>query len=95
MDIDTDMDTDLATLGADGIEDADSIGEIKDIRKLTQAQLMHLGMAHLAYVKPVWMDGSTHFAIYAADGSPMAVAEDCDMAVAAIVQHEMVPAMVH
>ncbi|MBC7801632.1 MAG: DUF1150 family protein [Gemmatimonadaceae bacterium] len=66
-----------------------------DIRKLTQAQLMQLGVSQLAYVKPVWMDGTTAFAIFAADGSPMAVAADCDMAVAAIVQHEMVPAMVH
>lgn len=66
-----------------------------DIRKLTQAQLMQLGMSQLAYVKPVWMDGETAFAIFAADGSPMAVAADCDLAVAAIVQHEMVPALVH
>ena len=28
-----------------------------DIRNLTQAQLMQLGMADLAYVKPVWMNG--------------------------------------
>lgn len=66
-----------------------------DVRNLTQAQLMQLGMAQLAYVKPVWMDGTTAFAIFAADGSPMAVAADCDMAVAAIMQHEMVPALVH
>ena len=66
-----------------------------DIRNLTQAQLMELGMAQLAYVKPVWMDGTTAFAIFAADGSPMAVAADCDLAVAAIMQHEMVPALVH
>ena len=66
-----------------------------DIRNLTQAQLMQLGMAQLAYVKPVWMDGTTAFAIFAADGSPMAVAADCDMAMAAIMQHEMVPALVH
>ncbi len=66
-----------------------------DVRNLTQAQLMQLGMAQLAYVKPVWMDGETAFAIFAADGSPMAVAADCDMAMAAIMQHEMVPALVH
>ena len=66
-----------------------------DIRKLSQMQLMQLGMAQLAYVKPVWMDGTTAFAIFAADGSPMAVAADCDMAVAAIMEHEMVPALVH
>ena len=56
---------------------------------------MQLGMAQLAYVKPVWMEGTTAFAIYAADGSPMAVAADCDLAVQAIMQHEMVPALVH
>ncbi len=66
-----------------------------DIRKLSQMQLMQLGMAQTAYVKPVWMDGGTAFAIFAADGSPMAVAADCDMAVAAIVEHEMLPALVH
>ena len=56
---------------------------------------MQLGMADLAYVKPVWMNGTTAFAIYAADGSPMAMAADCELAIAAIVQHEMCPALVH
>lgn len=66
-----------------------------DIRNLTPQQLMQLGMADLAYVKPVWMNGTTAFAIYAADGSPMAMAADCELAIAAIVQHEMSPALVH
>lgn len=86
--------TTLKDLEVDGDLDGDPAQEI-DIRKLTQAQLMQLGMSQLAYVKPVWMDGETAFAIFAADGSPMAVAADCDLAVAAIVQHEMVPALVH
>ena len=84
------------------LKDFEAVGDLDqdlaqgiDIRKLTQAQLMQLGMSQLAYVKPVWMDGETAFAIFAADGSPMAVAADCDLAVAAIVQHEMVPALVH
>lgn len=66
-----------------------------DIRKLTTEQLMQLGMADLAYVKPVVLDGHTAFAIHAADGSPMAMAADRSMALEAIVQHEMVPALVH
>ena len=66
-----------------------------DIRHLTPDQLMQLGMADLAYVKPVVLDGRVAFAIHAADGSPMAMAADCDLAVAAIVQHEMRPALVH
>jgi len=85
------MDMTLTDFQADGALTQDAI----DIRNLTQAQLMQLGMSQLAYVKPVWMDGTTAFAIFAADGSPMAVAADCDLAVAAIVQHEMVPALVH
>ena len=66
-----------------------------DIRKMSQMQLLQLGMEQTAYVKAVWMDGATAFAIFAADGSPMAVAADCDMAVAAIMEHEMMPALVH
>ncbi len=66
-----------------------------DIRKLTPEQLAELGMPHLAYIKPVFMNGTAAFAIHAADGSPMAMATDCELAIAAIVQHEMMPAMVH
>ncbi len=66
-----------------------------DIRNLTPDQLMQLGMADLAYVKPVVFDGQEAFAIHAADGSPMAMAADRAMALAAIVQHQMVPALVH
>lgn len=69
--------------------------EAFDIRRLSQEQLMQLGMSDLAYIKPVWMNGQTAYAIHAADGSPMALAADCDLAIAAIVQHEMSAAMVH
>ena len=66
-----------------------------DIRHLTPAQLLRLGVSELAYVKQVELDGDVAYAIHAADGEPMAVAADQDLAVAAIVQHEMVPALVH
>ena len=66
-----------------------------DFRNLTQEQLMRLGMADVAYVKRVVVNGETAFAIHAADGSPMALAPDRDLALAAIVQHEMSPALVH
>ena len=73
----------------------DSATEAFDLRHLTEEQLMQLGMADLAYVKQVFLNGQESFAIHAADGSPMAVAADRAMALAAIVQHEMVPALVH
>ena len=66
-----------------------------DVRKITAEQLMQLGVSDLAYVKQVQHNGQVAFAIHAADGSPMAMAADCDLAVAAIVQHEMQAALVH
>jgi hypothetical protein len=66
-----------------------------DVRHLSEEQLAALGMSHIAYVKPVVINGIAGFAIHAADGTPMAVAGDRDVAVAAIVQHEMHPLSVH
>jgi hypothetical protein len=66
-----------------------------DVRHLSEEQLAALGMSLIAYVKPVIINGVAGFAIHAADGTPMAVAGDRDVAVAAIVQHEMHPLSVH
>jgi hypothetical protein len=66
-----------------------------DVRHMTTDQLGALGMAHIAYVKPVVVNGTAGFAIHAADGTPMALAEDRATAMAAIVQHEMLPLSVH
>jgi len=66
-----------------------------DIRHLTVEQLAGLGVSQIAYVKPVMMNGALAFAIHAADGTPMAMADDRDLAVAAIRQHEMLPTLVH
>lgn len=81
----------------DRVEAADNVaaaGAI-DIHHLTEQQLAALGVSQIAYVKPVMLNGTLGFAIHAADGTPMAVAEDRDVAVAAIVQHEMFPLSVH
>jgi hypothetical protein len=66
-----------------------------DIRHLTVEQLAGLGVSQIAYVKPVMMNGVAAFAIHAADGTPMAMAESQDVAVAAIRQHEMLATLVH
>lgn len=66
-----------------------------DIRHLTEQQLAALGVSHIAYVRPVTVNGMPGFAIHAADGTPMAVADDREVAIAAIVQHEMHPLSVH
>nr|WP_294511629.1 DUF1150 family protein [uncultured Rhodopila sp.] len=66
-----------------------------DVRHLSEEQLAALGVSHIAYVKPVIVNGVAGFAIHAADGTPMAVAGDRAVAVAAIMQHEMHPLSVH
>lgn len=75
--------------------DTEAEQTILDIRHLTTVQLQQLGVSQLAYVKPVQMNGSAAFAIHGADGTPMAVAGDLEVALAAIRQHEMMPALVH
>jgi hypothetical protein len=73
------------------------VGEpvVMNIRQLSQQQLMQLGVSQIAYVKQVDTDGGVAFAIHAADGTPMAIAGDQEVAFAAIRQHEMLPALVH
>ncbi len=66
-----------------------------DVRHMTADQLGALGVSHIAYVKPVIVNGTAGFAIHAADGTPMALAQDRATAMAAIVQHEMLPLSVH
>ncbi len=68
---------------------------ILDVRNLSPDDLGRLGMQQVAYVKPVMLNGAHAFAIHAADGTPMAVAQDFGVAVAAILEHQMVPAQVH
>lgn len=74
---------------------AAAIPAVIDIRHLSTEQLQALGMAQMAYVKPVTVDGEAAFAIHAADGTPMALAGDREVAFAAIRQHEMMPTLVH
>ena len=66
-----------------------------DIRHLSVEDLARLGVSQIAYVKPVMMNGTPAFAIHAADGTPMAVTGNRDVAISAIIQHEMLPTMVH
>ena len=74
---------------------ADPVVAPVDIRHLSSDQLARLGVSQIAYVKPVMMNGAMAYAIHAADGTPMAVAGDRDVAIAAVHQHEMLVSLVH
>lgn len=70
-------------------------GTVVDIRHLSPGQLAQLGVSQMAYVKQVIANGTTAYAIHSADGTPMAIAPELDVAMVAIRQHEMVPVLVH
>ncbi len=77
----------------DGVDSA--AVRILDIRQITTDQLAQLGVSRLAYIKPVTVGGEDVFAIHAADGTPMAVAPNRELAWGAIIEHEMVPTLVN
>jgi hypothetical protein len=64
-------------------------------RHLSPSELGMLGMADVAYIKPVVIDGDEAFAVHAADGTQMAVIADRDLAFAVVRQHELEPLSVH
>jgi|EP01037_Dinobryon_pediforme_P010870 hypothetical protein len=66
-----------------------------NIRDISPDQLQKLGMPSVAYLKPVMMNGAMGYAIHAADGTPMALAADRDLAIAAVLENEMHPTWVH
>jgi hypothetical protein len=85
----------INTVSQTGAAGAQKASEMIDIRHLSAEQLGQLGVSQIAYVKAVMLNGEVAFAIHAADGTPMAVADDRDLAIAAVRQHEMVPTLVH
>jgi hypothetical protein len=70
-------------------------GTVLDIHHISPEQLALLGLEEIAFVKPVMTEQGPAFAIHAADGTPMAIATNASLAVAAIIQHDMKPTLVH
>lgn len=68
---------------------------IETIRQMSLRDLAALGLSHVAYVKPVSVDGKTAYSIHAADGTEMAVMDDRNVAVTAIRVHNLEPLSVH
>lgn len=62
---------------------------------LTTGELRGLGMESVAYIRTVEVEGEAAFAIHAADGTPLAVTDDREAAINAILQHEMMLVPLH
>ncbi|NHN92268.1 hypothetical protein [Acetobacter sicerae] len=66
-----------------------------DIRNLTDAQFLSLGLPSLVYVRRDSQLGQEVFAIYAANGELMGTTEDSDMVRSAIDEHALVATLLH
>jgi hypothetical protein len=66
-----------------------------NIRHITSQDLAALGVQNLAFVKRVTVNDEIGYSVHAADGTPMAVMPDRDVAFAAIRQHGLEPVSVH
>jgi hypothetical protein len=65
------------------------------LRQISPQEFALLGMQDLAYVKRVVVDDEPVFAIFAADGTQVALMPDRNVAFATVRQHEMQPVSVH
>ena len=67
------------------------------IRKTTSlhSDLGSYGLETLAYIKTVTIDGQKRHSIHAADGTPLTIIPERDLAFATVRQHDLEPASVH
>lgn len=66
-----------------------------DLRHITLDQLATLGVSDIAYVKSFTSEGRIAYAVHAADGRPIAVIEDRNLAFATVRQNDLEPVSVH
>ena len=80
------------------VVDFASLGDtapITDPRRMTPAQLRRLGVPRLVYLRCGTVDGQEAFAIHAADGTPIAVVEDIELAMELAAANHMAFVAVH
>ena len=65
------------------------------LKRISVADWARFGAEDIAYIRPVVVNGVRAIAIHAADGTPIGAAPSAELAIAAILQHEMEPALVH
>lgn len=71
------------------------MNQVEKLRHITPQEFAHLGMQDLAYIKRVTVNDETGFAIYAANGTQVAVLPEYAVAVATLRQHDLEPMSVH
>jgi hypothetical protein len=68
---------------------------VSHLRCISREQLENFGVDIVAYVKSTTTESGQAFAIHAADGRLLAIADTEALAAAIIIQNEMLPRLVH
>jgi len=68
---------------------------IERIKQMSGRELALFGMQDLAYIKAVVVDGTTGYAVHAADGTQIAMLSNRDVAFVTVRQHDLEPVSVH
>ncbi len=66
-----------------------------DAGQFETGEFLALGLDKIAYVKPKQVGERMLYAIHSADGNEVGLAEERDLAFAAIIQHDLAPLSVH
>ncbi|MGH6932079.1 MAG: DUF1150 family protein [Dongiaceae bacterium] len=64
---------------------------IEKLRQISPSEFAALGLEGVAYIRPVRIDGADGFAIFAADGTRLAIVPTLAHANAAIRAHDLEP----
>ncbi len=59
------------------------------LKSLSPQAFLALGNGHIAYIRPLELDGNKAFAIHAADGSVLTLTDSFDNAVQLVRQNEL------
>ncbi len=71
------------------------MNQIEKLRHITPKEFALLGLQDMAYIKRVAAEEGIAFAVYAADGTQVAVLPDREIAFATVRQHDLEPVSVH
>jgi hypothetical protein len=69
--------------------------QVEKLRHISEQELAVLGMQDVAYVKRIMVDEAPAYAIFAANGTQVAVLGDREIAFATVRQHDIEPVSVH
>lgn len=65
------------------------------VAQLTQNGFLDYGVGQVAYVRPVSGPDASGFGIFAANGAQIAVAEDSSTAFGFLMEHDLMPVVLH